>query len=80
MADAPSPITSPPAQPTQPYDATAEGTEDDTALPDVYGANQVVNGVWPKVREGGAADWETGAIKGGWPSDGASDGGAWKQS
>lgn len=79
MADAPFPITAPPNVPGQPYDASVSGTEDDTALPDVYGANQVVNGVWPKVKDAGAADWETGAISGGWPSDGTSDGGAWKQ-
>lgn len=79
MADAPSPITSPPRVPGQPYDATAPGNEDDTSLPDVYGANTVNNGDWPKVMEAGAADWTTGAIKGGWPSDGTSDGGAWKQ-
>jgi hypothetical protein len=76
MPDAPRPITSPPAQSFQPWDANAPGTEDDTATPDVYGANSPD---WPKVQDGGAADWSSGKITGGWPGNGASDGGAWEQ-
>jgi len=75
MADAPSPITSPPAQDFQPYDSTDPGQQspEDGHSYDANGTN------WKKIAEAGAANRVTGTIDGGWPSDGASNGGAWKQ-
>lgn len=76
MADAPSPITSPPAQDFQPWDATAPG-RDDTAPTDnnVYRGNSD----WVKIKDAGSINMTTGAVAGGWPDDGTSDGSAWTQ-
>lgn len=83
MADAPKPITSPPALPWQPYDATAGGApEDQTAPETIYDAAGSTGGAepWVKIQDGGAADWQTGkATAEKWPSDGTSDGSAWQQ-
>ncbi len=82
MPQVPSPVTSPPAQPFQPYDATAPGTgdaqSDATTIYDSAGGGGR-GGQWVKVQEGGAADPATGRVTGGWASDGTSDGGKWKQ-
>jgi hypothetical protein len=81
MADAPAPITAPPA-PDGPYDATAPGAGDaqsDTAhVYDAAGGSAKAD-PWPKIQEGGAADWRTGQVTGGWPDDGTSDGSKWNQ-
>jgi hypothetical protein len=85
MADAPSPITSPPAQPFQPYDAQAPASADSgQSTPEqVYDGNGIPgsgpHGGWAKVQDGGAASWSDGTITGGWPPDGTSDGADWKQ-
>ena len=80
MAQAPSPITSPPAQPWQPYDATAGGRPEDQTEPEtIYdGSGGSGNDPWPKVQEAGAAD-STGKVTGGWSGNGTSDGNVWKQ-
>jgi hypothetical protein len=82
MADAPKPITSPPAQPWQPYDACAPGAaEDQTAPTTIYDAAGSTSGSepWVKVQEAGACSMEGETAGGDWPGDGTSDGGAWKQ-
>lgn len=82
MADAPDPITSPPAQAGQPYSAQASGPgrPSQSAPTQVYDADGGSGAdPWPKIQEAGAADWSTGRITGGWPGNGTSDGGAWKQ-
>ena len=83
MPSVPSPITSPPSVPGQPYDSTTEGPAQgsQSAQTHVYdGAGGSGSGTpWVKVQDGGKADWNSGQTQGGWPDDGASDGGAWKQ-
>lgn len=83
MPDVPAPVTSPPTVPGQPYDATVSGPSDSSqsASQHVYDATggQGAGDPWPKVQDGGAADWQTGKITGTWPTDGSSSGGAWKQ-
>jgi hypothetical protein len=81
MPSAPKPITSPPSVPGQPWDATAPGsggsqTQSETVYDATGGAH--AGDPWPKVADGGAAD-SSGAVSGGWPGDGTSDGRAWKQ-
>ena len=81
MAKAPSPITSPPPVPGQPYDAGSAYPGDDgqSVSEHVYDAKGGSGAdPWPKINEGGAIDTSTGKIKGGWPGNGASDGGKWK--
>lgn len=81
MPDAPSPITSPPAQPWQPYGSKAAYPGDDgQSVPEhVYDAKGGSGSdPWPKVMEGGSIDMSTGKVAGGWPGDGTSSGGAWK--
>lgn len=82
MASAPDPITSPPDVPGQPYDATASGPAQasQSGSGQVYGKDGWPGPeAWPKIQDGGAANMATGETHGGWPSDGTSDGGAWKQ-
>lgn len=85
MADAPDPITSPPALPWQPYDASAPGAaEDQTASGTIYDSvgGDSAGGPWRKIQDAGAADWATGKTMGSgdeWPGDGASGDGGWKQ-
>lgn len=83
MASAPDPITSPPDVPGQPYDATASGGSSHGTQSDPEGVYDAAGWpdaeAWPKIQDGGAADMASGRIQGGWPSDGTSDGGAWKQ-
>ncbi len=81
MADAPSPITSPPSLPWQPYDATQGGAgEDQTAATTIYDAVPGDSGgPWRKIQDGGAATPEGGAIAGDWPANGTSDAGMWRQ-
>lgn len=83
MARAPDPITSPPDVPGQPYDSQASGSGDaGQSVPEqVYNAAGGSGSAdpWPKIQEGGAADWRTGKVTGEWPADGTSDGTAWKQ-
>jgi hypothetical protein len=82
MPDAPDPVTSPPNVPGQPYDATASGSGDAQSAPTtVYNATggPGSSDPWPKVQDGGAADWRTGKVTGRWPADGTSDGSAWSQ-
>jgi hypothetical protein len=78
MPRVPSPITSPPAQSFQPYDATAPGTDDTAPGSErTYDAN---GRDWAKVREGGKASMTDGSVVGGWEPDGGSNNGsAWKQ-
>lgn len=80
------PDTNPPVQGTpslayQPWDATEEGTADTAPGPTmVYEGNQGQDPTgWVKIKDGGAADMNTGKASGVWPGDGASDGSAWKQ-
>lgn len=73
MARAPRPITSPPDQPWQPYDAAAAaGVPDDQSAPTtVYNPAGGSGGdPWPKVQEAGAASWTTGEPDGTWPGNG----------
>jgi hypothetical protein len=83
MPDAPSPITSPPAQPWQPHDASAPGIADTQSTPEhVYDAAGGTGAdPWPKIRQGGAADMATGAASpGDWRADGTTNNAAaWKQ-
>ena len=81
MADAPDPITSPPAQPWQPYDAAAVSIGDDgqSVSAQVYAAKGGSGAdPWPKVNEGGAIDMNSGKVSGGWPGNGTSSDGGWK--
>lgn len=81
MADAPDPITSPPAQPWQPYDPSAVSIGDDgqSVSGQVYNAKGGSGAdPWPKVTEGGAADMSSGKVAGGWPGNGSSSAGPWK--
>lgn len=82
MARAPEPITSPPDQPFQPYDATASGAaEDQIAATTIYDSvpGDRQGGPWRKVQEAGAASMTTGEVDGGWSGNGASSDGGWKQ-
>lgn len=81
MADVPSPITSPPSQPWQPYDATAPGAgEDQVAATTIYDAvpGDTMGGPWRKIQDAGASSPE-GETDGGWPGNGASGSGGWEQ-
>jgi hypothetical protein len=81
MPYAPKPITSPPALPWQPHDASSVSIGDDgqSAPEHVYDAKGGSGSdPWPKVNEGGAIDVSTGKVSGGWPGNGASSGGKWK--
>lgn len=81
MPDAPAPITSPPAQPWQPHDPSADypGDGGQSVAEHVYDAKGGSgDDPWPKVNEGGAADWQTGKVTGGWPGNGTSSAGPWK--
>jgi hypothetical protein len=83
MPDAPNPITAPPALPWQPYDASAEGSnnEDQTAPTTIYDSSggDSSGGPWRKIQDGGAANPDGTARSGDWPGNGASDSGGWKQ-
>lgn len=83
MPSAPKPITSPPpTSPDQPYDSDGSGSADTqlTSQPAYDAAGGVAKAdPWPKVQQGGAADFRTGSITGEWPSNGASSAGPWKQ-
>ena len=76
MADAPDPITAPPAQGFQPYDATAPGGGDAQSAPESIYAAAGGSGAepWVKVQAAGAV-----GSPGTWPDDGTSSAGAWKQ-
>jgi hypothetical protein len=82
MPQAPDPITSPPPQPWQPYDATAPGAaEDQVTATTIYDAvaGDSAGGPWRKIQEAGAAGAQGEAVADAWPGNGASDGSAWKQ-
>jgi hypothetical protein len=82
MADAPNPITSPPAQSWQPYDACAPGAaEDQTVAGTIYDSvsGDAAGGPWRKVQDAGACSMEGTTTADDWPGNGASDGGVWKQ-
>lgn len=83
MPRVPSPVTSPPEVPGQPYDALAPGTLDAQSTPaQVYDAagGKGSAEAWPKIRQGGSIDMTTGvANPHDWPGDGSSDGRDWKQ-
>jgi hypothetical protein len=81
MPDAPDPVTSPPAQPFQPWDpSSAYPGDDGQSTPEhVYDAKGGPGSAdpWPKIQEGGAAD-ASGKVSGGWPGNGTSSAGPWK--
>ncbi len=82
MPDAPDPVTSPPALPWQPYDATAPGASEDQVKPTtIYDAvpGDSAGGPWRKIQDGGAAGSQGEAVADAWPGNGASSGDAWKQ-
>lgn len=82
MPDAPRPITSPPALPWQPYDTTAPGAAEDQVAPTtIYDAvpGDSAGGPWRKIQEAGAANFATGEVDGGWPGNGTSGDGGWRQ-
>lgn len=82
MPDAPDPITSPPAQSWQPYNASASGAAEDQIAPTtIYDAvsGDSAGGPWRKIQEAGAASTATGEVDGGWPDNGASADGGWQQ-
>lgn len=82
MADAPKPITSPPALPWQPYDATAPGAaEDQVVATTIYDAvaGDAAGGPWRKIQDGGAAGPRGEAVADAWPGNGTSSDGGWKQ-
>jgi hypothetical protein len=83
MPAAPDPITSTPPVPGQPYDAQASGPAQSSQSSEeqVYDADggKGSGDPWPKIQDGGAADFRTGKVTGTWPTDGTSDGSAWKQ-
>lgn len=83
MPEAPSPITSTPPVPGQPYDASAPGPgqPSQSAAEQVYGTAGGAHAAdpWPKVQDGGAASMTTGEAGGGWPGNGSSTDGGWKQ-
>jgi hypothetical protein len=82
MADAPHPITSPPAQSWQPYNASAPGAAEDQIAPttiyDAVGGDSA-GGPWRKIQEAGACGPQGEAVAGSWPGNGTSDGSGWKQ-
>jgi hypothetical protein len=81
MPDAPDPITSPPAQPWQPYGSAAAypGDSGQSVPEHVYDAKGGSGAdPWPKVNEGGAIDMNSGKVAGGWPGNGTSDGSKWE--
>ena len=79
MAKAPSPVTSPPPLPFQPYNAAApEEVPAQTGPLNVYDATSGGAQPWLKIAEGGACD-SSGRSDGTWPGNGTSDGGAWTQ-
>ncbi|HXJ26520.1 MAG TPA: hypothetical protein VNH17_12505 [Streptosporangiaceae bacterium] len=85
MPRVPSPVTSPPSPPGQPYNAAAPGGDDEQCEPgtiyDETGENEDAagGGPWVKTPDGGAADFQTGRVTGaGWPGNGASSAGPWK--
>lgn len=82
MADVPAGITSPPAHPWQPYDATAPGAaEDQVVATTIYDAvaGDAGGGPWRKIQEAGACGPNGEATADSWPGNGTSDGSAWKQ-
>lgn len=82
MPDAPNPITSPPAQPWQPYDASAPGAAEDQVAPTtIYDAvpGDSAGGPWRKIQDAGAAGPAGEAAADAWPGNGASGDGGWKQ-
>lgn len=82
MPQAPNPITSPPAVPGQPYDASDSGAGDPQCAPTtIYNkAGGTGSGEpWVKIRDGGAATDSGASQPGSWPADGSSDGSAWRQ-
>lgn len=82
MADASGPITSPPSQPWQPYDATDSGaSEDQVAATTIYEpvSGDAGGGPWRKIQDGGASSPEGVAQAGAWPANGSSTDGGWKQ-
>lgn len=82
MPKVPSPITSPPPLPFQPYDASAPGAaEDQVSATTIYDAvpGDSTGGPWRKIQDGGAAGSQGEAVADSWPGDGTSDGGTWKQ-
>ena len=82
MADAPKPVTSPPALPWQPYDATAPGAAEDQVTPatiyDPVGGDSA-GGPWRKIQDAGAAGSQGEAVADSWPGNGTSTDGGWKQ-
>jgi hypothetical protein len=82
MPDAPNPITSPPAQPWQPYDAAAPGAaEDQVTATTIYDAvsGDSAGGPWRKIQDAGACGPQGEATSDAWPGNGASSDGGWKQ-
>ena len=73
-----------PARPRSPGSRTASTAaypgDDGQSVPEhVYDAKGGSGSdPWPKVNEGGAIDTSTGKVSGGWPGNGASDGGKWE--
>jgi hypothetical protein len=82
MADAPDPITSPPAQSWQPYNASAPGAAEDqvtaTTIYDAVAGDQA-GGPWRKIQEAGACGPNGEATADSWPGNGASSDGGWRQ-
>lgn len=83
MPRVPAEVTSPPPQSFQPYDACAGAgvPNDQSASGTVYNSagGPGSGDPWPKVQEGGAASMTTGEPGGGWPDNGASGDGGWRQ-
>lgn len=83
MPKAPSPITSPPPVPGQPYSASAAGSndQDQTASEHVYDAAGGPGAAepWVKVQDGGHANPDGSVQSGAWPGNGASSDGGWGQ-
>jgi hypothetical protein len=82
MPDAPSPITSPPRVPGQPYNASAPGAAEDQVAPTtIYNAagGAGAGEPWVKIQDGGAIDSSGRATAGDWPANGDSTDGGWKQ-
>ena len=83
MPKVPSPVTSPPSVPGQPYDATAEGanSERQSAPLSVYDAAGGPGAAepWIKVQDGGAINPDGTIQNGKWPGNGTSTDGGWKQ-
>jgi hypothetical protein len=82
MPDVPSPITSPPRVPGQPYNAAAPGAaEGQTAPLTIYDAagGSGSGSPWQKIQDGGSCSAEGLAVAGGWPDNSASSDGGWQQ-